>query len=886
MRTLWRQLVAIVRARQLDADLGAEIEWHRAMRQEQLERAGMPPQDAAYASRRALGNITRAREDARAIWMTRWLEGVRQDAAYALRGLARSPGFAAAMIGVTALGIGASTSVFGLIDALVLRPLPVREPHQLVYFTKPAFSYPIFTETRARSTDVFSGLFAWNLEEAHVDWRGELEPGEVLTVTGEMYATLAVRPALGRTLTVDDDRPGGGAGGRAAMISYAAWMRRFNGDPAVLGRTIAIDTIPFTIVGVAPRGFFGVAPGLSPDVTIPVSAFAREDALASHSSAWLHMMGRLRGGVSAAQAAAALELFWPQVLEATTPATMPADRRAMYLSRRTSLAPASAGYSRVRNAYADPLWMLFGLVGLLFAVASASAANLLLARGAARRREIAVRLALGAGRGRVVRQLLTESFVWTALAATAGMAIAAWSSAVLVRMMTTRDEPLVLDVTPGWRVVGFVLALTIVTVALCSIVPALRTSRLAPRSVIQDGAVTNRWRPGRGAQALIGVQVALTVLLLVGAALFVRSLLHVLATDAGFDAGQILVVSAEPEAAGYEGAALARFNEDLHARLSATAGVHSSSLSMMPPISDQNGLWTQAIAVNGLPVPADGGSVYFNAVTPGYFATLGIRMQQGRDFTGGDAAGSPRVVAINESLAARFFPGRNPLGRSISIGRDARRQDLQVVAVVGDTKYQRLQEPARSIAYLPLAQAGMEHNVFAAVRPAGAFAGAEEAIRGVVKTIDPRVPVRVESVGDRIRASLARERVMAVLASTLGVAALILACAALYGLMAYAVSRRTREIGVRLALGAPRAAVVRVVLGSGLAVTAAGAIAGLAAALALGRYAASLLHGIVPTDAAAIAGALALLVVVSALASFFPALRAARVDPAQALKNE
>jgi putative ABC transport system permease protein len=885
MRRLWRQFVALVRARQLDAELREEIESHRAMRQDDLERAGVRREEAEYGSRRALGNITLAREDARAVWLSRWLDGVSQDVGYALRGLARSPGFAAAMIGVTALGIGASTSVFGLLDALVLRPLPVRQPDRLVYFTSPAFSYPIFAETRARSAGVFSGFFAWSLEQAHIDWNGELQPSEVLMATGDMYATLGVRPALGRALTLDDDRAGGGPHGRAAMISYAAWMRRFNGDPSAIGRTIGVNSLPFTIVGVAPRSFFGVAPGLSPDVTIPVSALAQGDALTTHGSAWLHMMGRLRDGVSMAQAEAARQVFWPQVLEATTPSAMPADRRAMYLSRRTSLASGVAGYSRVRNSFSDPLWMLFGLVGLLFAVACASASNLLLARGVSRRREIAVRLAIGAGRARVIRQLLTESLVWTGLAAAAGLAIGAWSGSLLVHMMTTRDEPLVVDVTPNWRVVVFVLALTIITVALCSIVPALRTSRLAPRSIIQDGPSPNgrRWQ---GGHALIAAQVALTVLLLVGAGLFVRSLLHVLATDAGFDARHVLVVAADPEAAGYEGPALARFNADLQARLSRAAGVLSTSLSMMPPISDEDGLWTQTIAIDGQPPRTDAASVYFNAITPGYFTTLGIHLQQGRDFTTGDATGTTRVVVINESLAARYFPGQNPLGRTISIGRDNRRQHLEIVAIVGDTKYQRLQEPARSIAYVPLAQTGMDRNVFAEVRPAGAFAGAEETIRAALKALDPRVPVRVETVSDRIRASLARERVMAMLASTLGAAALILACAALYGLVAYGVNCRTREIGLRLALGATRSAVVWNVLRSGVAITTAGAVAGIAASLALGRYAASLLHGIRTTDAIAIAGALVLMLGVSILASLVPALRAARVDPAQALRTQ
>ena len=889
MRTLFRRVTYWIARRSPEADLAEELETHRALTQERLERSGLPAAEARYASRRALGNITLAREEARSVWVWPWLESVRKDVAYALRAQRRNPVFSAAVILVTALGIAATTSVYGLVDALILRPLPVRNPDRLVFFSRPSFSYPIFQETGRRGADIFSSFFAWNLESVNIDWNGQLEPAEVLMASGDFYSTLGIGAAVGRTFTAEDDRPGGGPNGLVAVISYACWQLRFNGDNSAIGRTVRIDHRPFTIVGVAPRGFFGVAAGLAPDVTIPLTTVQDAGSLASTSSSWLHLMGRLRDGLSHQQANAALQRIWPAVLEATTGADEPPDRRTTYLGRQTSLEPGAAGFSRVRRQFGEPLWILFALVVLLYVVACASAANLLLARGIARRREIAVRLAIGASRARVVRQLFTEALVSTSIAAAVGVLLAAWIGNGLVAMIASRESPVVLDVSPNWRSIIFALLLALTTGVLCSVLPARRATRLLPGSLLKESGPAPRtllrhWSLGR---ILVVSQVAITMVLLVGAALFVRSLTSVLSQDAGFDRNKVLVVATDAEAAGYEDERLHAYYTQLRERLAGIPGVESTSVSMMPPISNEDGNWTQSIAVDGGPIEQEPSRyVYFKAVSSGYFQTLGVGVVRGRDFAHADTAESARVVIVNESLVRRFFPNGDPLGRTISIGRSEQRRNLQIVGVVPDTKYQTLQEPARRIAFLPLAQHGGERNLFVEVRPFGDTSSIADRVNTEVRALDARVPIRIETVSDRIRESLVKERVMAVLASSLGVTALALACAALYGLLAYAVSQQAKEIGLRLALGATRIGVLWIVLRDCLIVAAVGIAIGAGASLALGRYVRALLFQVSAADAISLAVAAALMLAVAVLAGLLPARRAATVDPAVALRGD
>jgi putative ABC transport system permease protein len=887
--TMLRRFVSRLRTMHAHRELAEEIETHRQLTEQRLRESGMSAAQAATESRRVMGNVTLAQEDARAEWLAPWIDGVLQDIGYAFRILRRSPAFAAAMIIVVALGIGTTTAVFGLLDGLVLRSLPVAAPDRLVYFRNPAFSNSIFFEVRARGTAIFSSVAAWNVERRNVTWGQELEPTHVLRASGSFYSMLGIHPAVGRTFGEDDDRIGGGRDGPVAVISHTAWQRRFSGDPAVIGRTVRIENDAFTIVGVTPGGFFGVSPGLAPDVTIPLLASQRPVPPGVPISSSVHLMGRLRDGISLNAANVALQTFWPAVLEATTDRSAPSERRALYLARSTALERGHAGYSSVRNQFKQPLWLLLGLVALLLTVACASAANLLLARSTVRQREVAVRLAIGASGARLVRQMLTETLVWTALASAAGLFLAYWAVEALVSLLTTSQQPIVLSIALNWRVLTFSIVLALITAAICSVAPALRMTRLHPATTLKNtGQIAvglfGRWSL---AKSLVAWQIALTVLLLFGASLFGRSLNRVLGQDPGFDRTNVLIVATDAEAAGYKGERLAGFFDQLLERLRNVPGVESASLSMYPPISDDDGAWTRNIALDGEPVPAAPGPsyVYFNFVSPDYFRTIGMPVVRGRDFGSTDGSSSTRVAIVNEALERRFFPNQDAIGRRITIGLSKTRQDLQIVGIVKNAKYQRLEEDSRAIAYLPRTQHA-SGNLFAEVRLNTPASAAADAIRRELRAIDSVVPIRFETVTDRIRESLVTRRVIALLATALGIAALVLACAGVYGVLADAVSRKTRELGLRLALGADRTTVLRMVMTESAMLAVVGIAAGVAAAMFVGRFAKDLLYQVSPRDPASLTAAAIVMLLVAALAAFIPARRAARVDPVVALRCE
>ena len=835
----------------------------------------------------AMGNVTLAREDARAVWTWRWLADAAQDARYATRSLVRQPAFAIAAIAIVALGAGATLAVFGLLDALVVRSLPVPRPDRLVWFSNPAFSYPIYREVKARMA-VFDGVFGWNIDRSYVDWsggRGELRATDVLEVTGDFFRTLRVGTSIGRTFGEDD--------GRVAVLTFDAWRSHFAEDPAAVGSEILVGDAAFTVVGVAPAGFFGVAPGLDPEVILPIAGRygAADPVLTSTTSSWLHLMARLKDGVGVEQAQAALGSIWPAVLEATTPGTMPAGRRAIYLGRVTRLEPGRTGFSPVRNQFADPLWLLMGLVGLLLAVACASVANLLLARGVHRRREIAVRLAIGAGPGRVFRQLLAESVVLTLAGTTLGILLASLEQTILVGLIQTSRNHAVLDTSIGWRSGALAVLLALAISALSAGLPTLQAVRGSVEAVLRrrDGDRFSRLRRMSPGTLLVALQVALAVVLLAGAAVFARSLTRVLGQDMGIDTSHVLIVSADAAAAGYKGSAQRAFHLTLLERLRRVPGVESAALSWVPPISNAMGDWTQSIGVDDAPIATTGPSVYFNGISPHYFSTVGTRLRRGRDVAVSDTASTPRIVVVNEALARQFFSGLDPIGHRITIGRTAGRRNLEIVGVVEDAKYRTLQEPARNIAYLPIAQAEDVTNgrdLFAEIRTATMPAVAADASR-IVRELDSRVPVRVETIAARIRDSTLSERLIAVLAAALGGAALVIACASLYGLLAYTVSRRRRDIGIRIAIGARPGSVIWAVQREALAVTLIGVAGGLAATAGLGRFlGAALLFQTAPTDPLALGVAAVLMLAVSAAAAFVPARRAAATDPLAALSGD
>ena len=870
MANIIRRLQYLLRFRKHVSDLDEEIAFHRAM-----------------SGAAAFGNATLAREDARAVWLAPWLESIGQDARYAVRALRRQPVFAACAIVIVALGTGAVTSVFGLLDSLMVRSLPVPRADRLVWFQSPSFSYPIFTEVERRVA-VFEGLFGWNMDRAYVDWSGaggELVATDLVEATPGFFPTLGVSAAIGRTFGNGDTT--------AAVLSHGAWTRRFGGDTAVVGRTIRIARLSYTVIGVAPARFFGVAPGLEPELFIPVHGRQPASAFSSPTSSWLHLMGRLKEGISRQQADAIVQGTWPSIMEATTGTDMAPERRAMFLGRRTGLEPGRTGFSRVRNLFGEPLRVLMALVLLLLAIACASVANLLLARGVARRKEVAIRMAIGASGGRVFRQLLTEALVLTLAGAAAGLVLAWWSGSLIVASLRTSTGAVALETAPGWRMVAFIAVLAIIVSIVSAWLPAIAALRGQARDALREpgqpgGSLFRRWSAGK---VLVGVQVALALVLVAGAAVFGRSLDRVLAQGAGLAGRHLLVVSPDAVAAGLEGPALDQFHTALLDRLRAAPAVESAALAWKPPISYPGGSWTQTVSIDGGPAAmTDAPAVYFNSVSPGYFATVGMALRRGRDLSATDTRTSPFVTVVNETLARHYFPGQDPVGHRISIGLTPALRNVEIVGVVSDAKYRTLQEPARSIAYLAsnqhvVARSGSNRNLVAVVRVPSA-SGAATAVQGLARSIDPRVPVRIESVADRVRESTLNERTIAALAAGLGGIALLLSSASLYGLLAYAVSRHSREIGLRIALGAEPRSVLWLVQRESLLLAAFGIAAGLGAALALGRFVRTLLFEVTPADPLALTAASLAMLLVSSGAAYLPARRAASVDPVVALKRE
>ena len=883
---LWR--------RRQDEELDEEVRAHMAMAvRDRLER-GEAVEDAERRARAEFGNVTLVKETTREMWGWTWLERIVQDVRYGVRLMARSPAFTAMVVLSLALGIGAVSTVFALINAIELKTLPVSRPGDLVWLKDPSFSFPIFRELRDRGR-MFDGLFAWNLRELNVRWRDELEPVRVLLVTGDFYGTLGVTPIAGRTIAPTDDVVG--APQPVAVLSHAAWVRRFAEDPAVVGRTIVIERTPFTIVGIAPPGFFGVAVGTAPEITIPLTTLpllrtGERDALSMTGYAWLHIMGRLRPGLTRAQAEPAFQVIWHDTLDVTTSRNETAARRARYLSRATALMPGATGFSSVRNQFSEPLWLLFALVGLLLLVSCAAVANLLLARSSVRQRELAVRLAIGASRGRLVRQLLVEGLLVSLIGAAAGLALAVWSADLLVRSVSTAALPVTLNVTLDWRVLAFTSLVACAVALVFTLAPAMRSLRVDPGEVIKTGARPSGpgRRDSRTARLLVAVQMAFSLVMLAGAALFLRSLGTLLAQDSGVDAANLLVVSTEPR----QGIDREVFYRDLLDRLRGVRGVTAASLSWVPPISDRRGSWTQSIGVDGAP-PQDAvahdapEAVFFNAISPGYFGTVGTALVSGRDVRWTDTRAAPRVAIVNESLARAFFPGQSPLGHRITIGLAAERKDLEIVGVVRDAKYQRLQEPTRRIAYLPYEQlpeftAG--NNLVAEVRVARSSSAMIGAVREAVRALNSTSPILIESMGARIRDSLVRERLIAFVAALVGGFSLVLCCGSLYGLMSQMVARRTNEIGIRVALGAPAASVVWMVVRDALQVALLGTAAGLMLAASNTRVAQRFLFGVSAIDAGSLAAAAAVLFATALMAGYLPARRAAHVDPVIALRCE
>ena len=811
------------------------------------------------------------------------LDAIRQDARYAARALARSPLFTLIAVLSIAIGVGATTAIVTLANSLLFRPLPgIGDPDRLVLIGRTQdgqgfdnFSWPNFADYRAQSKAV-AGMAALRMEPHALSLRGP-EGGEPIhgtSVSGNFFSVLQARPARGRFFAAEEDgAPGTGA---VVVLSHRFWQKRFAGADSIVGRTVVLNGQPMTVVGVAEEGFQGPFV-LAPDLWLPMSAATMlgipASLFQSREAVWLVAVGRLASGATLARAQTELDAIAARLRQA-----YPQENEG----KGVRVTPTSAFPGEMRTLVAGFMAVLFAVAAMVLVIASTNVAGMLLARAVVRQREIAVRLALGATRGRLVRQLVTESLLVFLLAGAIGVALAYAMVQGLLALVPRLPLPVAIETGIDWRVLAFALGASLVTGVLAGLVPAWQSTSdsLVPALKADAGHTGRRLRLRN---ALLVAQIAFSMLLLIVAGLFGRTLLRARAIDPGFDPRGVHVASLDMRLAGYDSLSGRQFTEALYERAVALPGVRAAAFTAMLPL-DGGGLGLGPLQVDGRTPPDErrGWNVDWNVVSPGYFEVMRMPLARGRDFTAADRAGSPDVAIVNELFAEALWPGQDPIGRTIRNGE----RTLTVIGVARNAKYRTLGEPPRNFIFVALAQRWFERTslVLRHDAPDGAL---NTPLRRLVASIDPALPILDQrSLEDQTATSLFPQRVALWVSANLGVVALLLALLGIYGVTAFAVAQRTREIGVRIALGAQRGAVLAMVLRQGVVLAAIGIAIGSAAGVGVTRLLQSLLYGVSPADAVAFAGAAALLGVAAVAASWLPARRAAGVDPVVALRSE
>ncbi|MGH9774974.1 MAG: ADOP family duplicated permease [Candidatus Acidiferrales bacterium] len=924
-RFLHRREWGAERAREIDSYVEMET-------QENLAR-GMSAEEARYAALRKFGNRRRVREEIYAMNSLGFLETLWQDVRYGVRMLAKTPGFALVAVLTLALGIGANTAIFSFLDAALLQSLPVKDASHLVVLqwsahkrpkrnssssygdcpekwggenpTGCSLSLPFLHDVRTE-TNVFSGMAAFaSAGQLNLSGHGNaaLERGQY--VSGDFFQTLGVRAALGRTITPSDDLA---TASPAVVLGYGYWKREFGAQASAVGKTIQLNGVPFTIVGVVQPEFYGVSPGSDFELWVPLAIRPRMDArhweankLDSESSWWIVMVGHLKPEVKLAQAQAAVSLlFRNDMLRGAKPLLTAED------DPRIQLIPIQAGLTGERGQLAAALFAIMAGVGIILLIACANVAGLLLARSTTRHKEMAVRLALGAGRLRLIRQLLTESVLLSLIGGTLGVLLAYWGIRALVAFIAgVTDEPIPFQPGIDLAVLGFTFGVSILTGILFGLAPALRATRqdLTPALKLSSGDAWGGTHVRRSffglGNVLVVTQVALSVVVLAGAGLLVRTLRNLRSVDPGFDTSNVLLFGMQPTLAGYKGAQIDGLYRDLYARISALPGVVSVSYSDSPLLSgSQSSMTTQYVR----PGASEKSDIEFDLlpVSAKFFETLRIPFLAGRDLILEDfviqeayeasphTATTPTPVVVNEIFAKRYYPSVNPLGQIFGVNdgkKEGEDKDagFQIVGVVGDAKYSNLRRELAATAYIPLAASDAHFEVRTAMPPESLI----PAVRSVVNQRDANLPLfDIRTERQQIDQQLVAERIVVRISSSVGVLALLLACVGLYGLLAYEVARRTREIGIRIALGAQGRDVLRLVVGQGIALAFVGTLLGIAAALGVTRLMASVLYGVRPGDPVTFVAVAALLMIIAFAACWIPARRAMHVDPIVALRYE
>jgi predicted permease len=826
----------------------------------------------------------------------------------AWRALRATPFVTAVAVLSLALGVGANAAIFSLVEQALLRPLPVPEAARLVNLGAPGpkpgavvcndagpcddvFSYAMFRDLERRQT-AFTGLAAHRAFGANLAYDGRTRNGRGMLVSGSYFAVLGVRPALGRLLTPDDDRVVGGH--FVAVLSHAYWAGELGADPGAVGRSLVVNGHPLTVVGVAPKGFDGTTLGQRPQVFVPVTMRAQMSpgwsGFDDRRSYWLYLFGRLKPGATVDGAKRQLDAVYRPILadvEAPLQAGLSERALAQFRARRVAATAGGRGQSSVHREARTPLALLFGITGVVLLIACANIANLLLARGARRETEMALRLSLGAGRRRLVAQLLTEATMLAALGGAAGLAVAHWTLAG-VRALLKPEAAAMLRLTLDWRVAGFAAAVALATGLAFGLFPALYSTRADLIGAIRSGAgqVAGATRAAaRFRSGLVTAQIALSMALLVSAGLFVKSLRNVSRQALGIDAEQLVTFALSPELNGYSPARARAFFDRVHERLAAAPGVTGVAESVVPILAGDSR--ASDVSVEGFARgPDDEADASYSAVSPGFFRALGVPLRAGREFTDADGPGRPRVAVVNEAFARRFGLGAGAVGRRMATG-DRAALDVEIVGVVPDLKYSEVKDVVPPVFYLAVRQDTTVGSVTFYVRTGVGAAPVLRAVPQIVRQLDPNLPVvGLKSMPQQVRDNTFLDRMITTLAASFATLATVLAAVGLYGVLAYTVAQRTREFGVRIALGAGSGEVRGIVLRQVGRMLAAGAAVGLVAALALGRAAAALLFGLEGHDPVVLVAATALLTLVALAAGWLPARGAARVNPVLALRQD
>jgi len=894
------RLRSVFRRDTVESEADTELRFHFDQQIEKNLKSGLTREEAMRRARIEFGGHEQLKEEMRDARGVNLIETLFQDICYGLRILGRTPVITSIAILSLALGIGANTAIFSLIDTVMLRLLPVQKPEELMQVLRadfsrggegtPSFTNPLWEEVRDNQ-DVFSGVFAWGDSRFDLAQGGAVQNANGIFTSGDYFNTLGVRPAAGRLITPDDDKRGGPA---VAVLSYGFWQEHFGASPSVIGSAISLSNHPFQIIGVSAPGFSGVEVGSKFDVAIPIctaDVFDGKNSRLDHRSWWwLNIMGRVKPGINKDQLKARLGVISPQIFAGALPKNWDEKGQARFLKLMLVGKPAATGMSWVRRQFEQPLNILMGVVGLVLLIACANIASLMMARAAARHKEIAVRKALGASRARLIRQLLTECVLLSTAGAVLGLVFARWGSALLVRYISTKNDRIFLDLTFDWRILSFTAAVALFTGLLFGVLPAFRSTSVSLTSAMKGSQAFEaesgaKFRPGKW---IVASQVAMSLVLVVASGLFLRSLVKLVTMDIGFDRSNVLIVNVNLRTAKVALEQQPAMFEDIENRLRTLPGVVSAGRSVITPVS--NRVWNNALEVDTPNAPkGDDAVAFFNFISTGYFKTFRTPLLAGRNFNGSDTKTSAQVAIVNETLARKFFSNTNPVGKFFRVQPEPGKSavPIQIVGLVKDSKYESLREENSATAYFPITQV-TEHaseqafELRTSARPLALVTSVQQAVAGVSKTI----PLDFSTLAQQVDDSLVQERLLATLSTFFGGLALLLAMIGLYGALSYLVSQRQPEFGIRLALGAPQKSILGLVMRDVVLVLAGGLGAGTCISLAVVGLLQKMLFGLAARDTVTLLASIGVLSAVAFFAGYLPARRAMRSDPMVALRYE